>query len=365
MSKDHKNNIKECALASPADLKRSLPATETDQEFIHNARETVKNILRGDDKRILLIMGPCSIHDVDAAKEYASKLKVLANEVADTFFILMRTYFEKPRTTIGWKGILFDPHLDGSNDINTGLKITRELLLYLAEEEIPTATEFLDPSSAPYISDLITWGCIGSRTAESQTHRELASGLPMPVGFKNNTDGNTQIAVNGVLAASQPHSVISIDDHGQGIIIKTDGNSQCHIVLRGGDLHTNYDPQSISSSVNALKKAGLPESLIVDCSHGNSGREHEKQIAVFQSLIHQVVEGNSNIRGLILESNLFEGRQTPFSDKCTLKYGVSITDPCLSWDKSEQLIRWGSIKLQQYYEDQLTTRLHASPFNLE
>lgn len=363
MSKDnHTQDVS--LLPSPSTMIEAFGATATHHETIQKARDTVRKILRGEDPRLLLIIGPCSIHDLAAAKEYAIRLKALAKEVQDNFFVLMRTYFEKPRTTVGWKGLLFDPHLDGSNDIKTGIALTRQFLLFLADQEIPAATEFLDPSSTHYFSDLISWGCIGSRTAESQTHRELASRMPLPVGFKNNTNGNVQIAVNGVLAAAEQHAMIGLNSQGEASILHTTGNPDCHIVLRGGDLNTNYDPESIASALNQLKNVDLPEAVIVDCSHGNSRREHRHQIAVFQSLIHQVTEGNSNIKGLIVESNLMEGEQNFPRNKDELIYGLSITDPCLGWNQSEQLVHWGNEKLRQHHEDPLTTSLHASPCNL-
>lgn len=331
-------------LPAPLSLIQELSPTPAQRHFVEETRCVIQKILEGTDPRFLVIMGPCSIHDMTAAKEYAAKLKQLSDSVADTFYIVMRVYFEKSRTSLGWKGFLYDPWLDGSNDIHSGIKMTRELLLDLAEMRIPTAAEFLDLSSAYYFGDLISWGCIGARTASSQIHRQMASLLPMPVAFKNSTDGNIDVAINGVLNASLPHSFIGINEQGIVSTIQTTGNKYGHIVLRGGEKKPNYDPQSICQAIEKLKIANLPPSILVDCSHDNSMRKQEQQIPAFKSIINQVIEGNHNIRGALIESHLNGGNQ-PLIDPAQLKYGTSLTDPCLNWSMSEQLIHWGYSKL--------------------
>jgi 3-deoxy-7-phosphoheptulonate synthase len=323
-----------------------LPISTAQQQFIEKTRHEIKQIIEGKDPRLLLIVGPCSIHDTIAAKEYARKLHALAQSVSDTFLIVMRVYFEKPRTTLGWKGFLYDPWLDGSHDIPSGIRMTRRLLLDLAELEIPTAAEFLDISSAYYFGDLLSWGCIGARTAASQTHRQVASGLSMPVAFKNSTDGNVDIAINGVINASSPHTFIGMNAHGRLSTVHTSGNTHGHIVLRGGESKPNYDPESISYTLERLQKANLPACLLIDCAHDNSSRKHEQQALVFQSIINQIVEGNREIRGALLESHLFSGNQ-PMTNASQLKYAVSLTDPCLNWETTEHLIRWGGSMLKK------------------
>lgn len=328
-------------LFPPYVLKQELPATEKQLEFIHNARHQIVKILNGEDTRLLLIVGPCSIHDQQSAKDYALKLKNLSENVSQHFFVVMRTYFEKPRTALGWKGMLYDPHLNGSNDIVEGLRKSRELLLSLAEMNVPTATEFLDPITPNFIGDLVSWACIGARTAESQIHRQFASGLSMPVAFKNSTSGNIDVAVNGVIAALSPHVFFGIDESGQLSIVRTKGNPHAHIALRGGESQSNYDPQSIALALKKLKNNHLSERLIVDCSHDNSRRKYEDQTVVFQSIIHQYTQGNANIRGIALEGNLFAGKQPMPSSETPLQYAVSLTDPCLDWTTTENLIQWG------------------------
>lgn len=347
-------------LPSPKELREELPINEGISAFIDNARITVKNILDGLDPRMLLIVGPCSIHNVEEALEYALKLKELRNKVQEKFYIVMRAYFEKPRTSIGWKGLLLDPELDGSYDIVKGMHLTRQLLLNIAELGIPSAAEFLSPTSSYYYGDLITWGCIGARTSESQPHREIASGLSMPIAFKNNTDGNPHVAVNGALSASLPHTFIGMNENGTTSVKTTQGNPYSHIVLRGGSGGTNYDPASISIALNALETRGQKRRLIIDCSHDNAEKHHQKQIAVFKSVIHQVVEGNDNIYGLVLESNLNEGSQQLKPHPSKLAYGISITDPCLSWEATEELILWGHQSLSHSFEDKKTQDLHAT-----
>lgn len=327
----------EC-LPSPCDIKQEIALKSHHFDFIHESRRQIANILDGQDDRLILILGPCSIHDLQAAKEYAANLHFLAKNVSKSFFIVMRTYFEKARTALGWKGLLYDPHLDGSHDIITGIRQARQLLLDLTDMQIPTATEFLDPISHRYLSDLISWACIGARTTESQVHRQFASGLPMPVAFKNNTSGNINAAVKGVLTASSPHAFFGIDEQGQASIIRTKGNKQAHIVLRGGANQPNYDAYSIEKALELLRKNHLSERLVIDCSHDNSARCPNKQKNVFESVIRQYLNGNSAIRGLALESNLFAGNQSIPDNKSLLQYAVSITDPCLAWEETKSLI---------------------------
>jgi 3-deoxy-7-phosphoheptulonate synthase len=343
-------------LPSPITLKQELPALAHHLEFIQESRNQIINILASNDQRLLLIVGPCSIHDVKAAKEYAKNLYVLAKTVSKSFFIIMRTYFEKPRTALGWKGILYDPHLDSTNDIAAGLRISRQLLLDLAEMEIPTATEFLDPFSPRYLSDLVSWSCIGARTSESQIHRQFASGLPMPVAFKNGTSGSINSAIKGILTASCPHAFFGINDHGHASIVRTKGNPHAHIALRGGENSPNYDAKSIGKLLEALRKNHLPERLIVDCSHGNSNRCPNKQKEVFESVIQQYLNGNSAIRGLAVESNLFAGNQRIPLDKSRLQYAVSITDPCLNWEETEFMVQQNAMHIEnkQLVAEQVT-----------
>ncbi len=328
-------------LPTPHDILHELPISLYQQSFVEASRRKITETLLPHHPRLLLIVGPCSIHDPHAAIEYALKLRGLAQQVSDMFLVVMRVYFEKPRTTVGWKGLLYDPHLDDSNDLPAGIRLTRKLLLDLADLEIPTAAEFLDPFSCYYFSDLISWACIGARTSESQTHRQMASALPMPVAFKNNTNGCIDVAVNGILSASTPHAFMGVNDHGQMALMRSKGNTHCHIALRGGDNKPNYDPQSIAKALYFLQKHGLPKRVLIDCSHDNSNRQHEQQVRVFESIIHQILEGECCIRGMILESNLQAGNQALTSDRSKLRYAVSLTDPCLDWSTTERLILWG------------------------
>ncbi|QLH37534.1 MAG: 3-deoxy-7-phosphoheptulonate synthase [Parachlamydiaceae bacterium] len=333
-------------LISPLELKQIFPLQSSQKAFIEKSRSDIRQILEAKDSRLLLIMGPCSLHDAQAAKEYAIKLKQLANEVSDQFLLVMRAYFEKPRTVLGWKGLLHDPELDNSNDIEKGLKVTRQLLLELTEIEIPLASEFLEPASCAYLDDLVSWGCIGARTSASQTHRQMASGLPMPIGFKNTIDGNVKTAVQGIVSCRQAHTYLGINQKGYISSFQTNGNGDGHLVLRGSESGTNYDPESIANALKNLKLANLPLQLLVDCSHGNSNRNFEQQCVVFQSLIGQVIEGNPFIRGMLLESHLNAGNQqmTRLSD---LQYAVSLTDPCLDWSTTENLVQWAYRKIKQ------------------
>ncbi len=328
-------------LLPPRALKEEFPTTERSNQTVVEGRETVKRILCGADPRLLVIVGPCSIHDVDGALAYAQKLNRLREELSDQLCIVMRVYFEKPRTTIGWKGLINDPHLDGSYDIDTGLKKARRLLLQITGMGLPAATEFLDPIVPQYIADFVSWAAIGARTTESQTHREMASGLSMPVGFKNSTDGSLQTAIDAMTSARAPHSFLGIDQDGVTSIIRTTGNSHGHVVLRGGRLQANYDPASIAMAVATLNKAGLPPMLMVDCSHANSGKQHARQEEVWRSVLEQRTGGNAMLIGLMVESYLEEGNQPIPKRAADLRHGVSITDACVGWETTERMLRHG------------------------
>ena len=328
-------------LLTPRELKAQSPTTEAANATVARSRERVVRILRREDPRLLVVIGPCSIHDEKGALDYATRLNALREEFADRLEIVMRVYFEKPRTTIGWKGLINDPHLDGSQDIETGLKIARRLLLDITGLGLPAATEFLDPVVPQYIADLITWAAIGARTTESQTHREMASGLSMPVGLKNNTDGSLQSAIDAMGAARHPHSFLGIDQDGVTSIVRTTGNSSTHIVLRGGRTQTNYDAKSIHAAEEKLKSENLPPVLMVDCSHANSGKQHARQEDVWRSVIEQRVGGTRSLIGLMVESNLHEGNQPIPKNLADLRYGVSLTDSCIGWETTERMLRWG------------------------
>src|SRR2546426_115347 len=297
-------------LLTPHALKAEFPMTERSNQTVVAGRDVVKRILRREDPRLLVIVGPCSIHDVGGALEYARKLSCLREELAEQVYILMRVYFEKPRTTVGWKGLINDPHMDGSYDIETGLKNARRLLLQITDLGLPTATEFLDPIVPQYTADLVSWAAIGARTTESQTHREMASGLSMPVGFKNATDGGLQVAIDAMTSARAPHSFLGIDQDGVTSIIRTTGNPDGHVVLRGGRLQTNYDPASIAAAVATLKKAALPSVLMVDCSHANSGKQHARQQEVWRSVIQQRIGGETNPPGPLGGGYFWGGQPT-------------------------------------------------------
>ncbi len=325
-------------LTSPADMKQALPLSDTAAKTVINGRSDVENILTGKDKRLLVIAGPCSIHDPDAALEYAGNMMNLRREVADKINLVMRVYFEKPRTTVGWKGLINDPFLDASYNVNAGLETARKLLIDINDMGLPTATEILDPITPQYIAGLLTWVAIGARTTESQTHREMASGLSMPVGFKNSTDGSLTAAVNAIQAAGSSQHFLGIDPKGRSSIVSTTGNPFCHIVLRGGNT-PNYDPVSVGKAQTLLRQRNLLDSIMIDCSHDNSGQKFTGQPFVFKSALDQRLEGNPGIIGLMLESNLFEGSQKCPGDGCALRYGVSITDECISWETTTGLIR--------------------------
>jgi 3-deoxy-7-phosphoheptulonate synthase len=326
-------------LITPAQIKEQLPAEERHLQAVRSARETARAILRREDPRLLVVVGPCSIHDTVAAMDYARRLAALSREVADRYFIVMRVYFEKPRTTIGWKGLINDPHLDDSCDLAHGVALARRLLLDIVDLGLPTATEFLDPIIPQYIADLVSWAAIGARTTESQTHRELASGLSMPVGFKNGTDGSVQTAIDAMKSARAPHSFLGIDQDGATSIIKTTGNPDTHAVLRGGRNGSNYHPEHVAASGEALRKAGLPTSLMVDCSHANSGKDPQRQPEVWNSVLAQRAAGHSEIIGAMIESNIHAGSQQLGTSPDGLQYGVSITDGCIDWETTEKLLR--------------------------
>lgn len=326
-------------LTAPSALKLALPMTEVANQTVVNGRNVVQRILNQQDPRLLVVIGPCSIHDPGAALEYAERLNRLRQELQETLFIVMRVYFEKPRTTIGWKGLVNDPHLDGTHDMETGLRTARKLLLQINEMGMPAGTEFLDPITPQYLADLVTWAAIGARTTESQTHREMASGLSMPVGFKNGTDGGLQIAIDAMKAAMHPHNFLGIDPDGFTSIVKTVGNPDGHVVLRGGRLATNYDAASIAAAVEQLKKSQLRPALMVDCSHANSGKLHTRQEEVMQNAVAQRAEGNVAVIGLMVESNLNDGNQPIPANLSELKYGISITDACVGWETTERMLR--------------------------
>ena len=333
------NVVETRALPSPAALLAELPKSEDQAAFIAQSRENIHRLIFTDDRRFLLIIGPCSIHDPQAGREYARRLAALASEVSDRVMIVMRVYFEKPRTTVGWKGLVMDPHLDGTNDIATGLRMGREFLRAVLDLGLPTATEFLDPITPQYVADLVCWGAIGARTTESQTHRQMASGLSMPLGFKNGTDGSIQTAINAVKAASQPQTFLGINLEGAASAVVTRGNPNCHLVLRGGSAGPNFAPEHIARTEAILAKAGLPKSILVDASHDNSLKQPERQPEVVQALLAQITAGNTSIMGAMVESNLGAGNQPFPQAKDKLVYGVSITDGCIDWAATEKLVR--------------------------
>jgi 3-deoxy-7-phosphoheptulonate synthase len=325
-------------LITPEALKAEMPLTGKAAETVENGRQAIYDILDGKDHRMFVVVGPCSIHDPKAALDYARKLKKLADEVSDTLLIVMRVYFEKPRTTVGWKGLINDPHLNDTFDIEQGLHIGRRLLLDIAEIGLPTATEALDPISPQYLQDTIAWSAIGARTTESQTHREMSSGLSMAIGFKNGTDGSLDVAVNAMKSVSHPHSFLGIDQQGKVAIIRTRGNRYGHVVLRGGGGKPNYDSVSVALCEQELDKAGLRKSIMVDCSHANSSKDPAIQPLVIQDVAHQILEGNTSIQSLMVESNLNWGNQKIPEKLEDLQYGVSITDACIDWDTTEKAL---------------------------
>jgi 3-deoxy-7-phosphoheptulonate synthase len=323
-------------LLPPAHVLREFAITEAAAETVYKTRQAIHRILHGADDRMLLIAGPCSIHDVEAAKEYAGRLKEVKSLLADDLLIVMRVYFEKPRTTVGWKGLINDPNLDGSFNINQGLRIGRQLLLELNEMGMPAGCEFLDMITPQYIADLVSWGAIGARTTESQVHRELASGLSCPVGFKNGTDGNVKIALDAIRAACAPHHFLSVTKGGHSAIVSTTGNEDCHLILRGG-IRPNFDAESVDNAARSLAAAGIPARIMIDFSHGNSGKEPEKQLDVGHAVAAQVAQGDARILGVMIESHLKAGRQDLRPGK-DLVYGLSITDACIGWEDTRALL---------------------------
>lgn len=307
-------------------------------ETVASARQRIQDILSGRDQRLLVVVGPCSVHDVKAAREYAQRLALIRERLKDQLEVVMRVYFEKPRTTVGWKGLINDPHLDGSYDINTGLRRARGLLLDLARDGMPAATELLDPVVPQYIADLISWTAIGARTTESQTHREMASGLSMPIGYKNGTDGSASIAINAMQAASKPHHFLGINREGHASIVSTTGNPDGHLVLRGGNSGSNYHLEAVQAAATQLTKAGLADRLMVDCSHANSNKDYRRQADVLTSVAEQLQNGSHHVMGVMIESHLVEGNQKLGTDLSQLTYGQSITDACISLDTTEQLL---------------------------
>jgi 3-deoxy-7-phosphoheptulonate synthase len=335
---DNQHVIEIKALPSPRAIKTKLPITDQAATLVVETREAIRRILHGEDRdRLLVIVGPCSIHDPEAAYEYAGKLKPLADALRDRFLIVMRTYFEKPRTTVGWKGLINDPRLDGTCDIAAGMELARAILLRINQLGLPCGTELLDPISPQYVADLISWAAIGARTTESQTHREMASGVSMPVGFKNGTEGSLQVAVNAMTSARAPHHFVGINADGQTAIIKTMGNPDRHLVLRGGGGRTNYEAQEVAKAEAAVAGEGITRPIMIDCSHDNSKKDHTRQGFVAQEVLRQFREGRHTIMGLMLESNLNPGKQA-WKEGVNLLHGVSITDACLGWGETERLL---------------------------
>jgi 3-deoxy-7-phosphoheptulonate synthase len=331
-------------LLSPSQLHADMPASLEATQTVNDARRTLAEILSGRDARLAVVVGPCSIHDTQAAMDYAQRLSALADELKDQLFIVMRAYFEKPRTTVGWKGLINDPRMDDSFRIEEGLRLARQLLLDINALGLPCGTEALDPITPQYLGDLISWSAIGARTTESQTHRELASGLSSPVGFKNGTDGNLEVALNAMLSAAQPHAFLGINGDGQVAITQTRGNAFGHLILRGG-AQPNYDSVAVAQAEAALAAAQLPVNIVVDCSHANSRKNHALQPLVLKDVVHQIVDGNRSIKGVMLESNLLEGNQKLGKPE-DLRYGVSITDACIDWDSTAACLRDAASRLR-------------------
>jgi len=329
-------------IISPFELKKKFPMTEVSNKTVVESRETVIDILHKKDKRLLAIVGPCSIHDPRAALEYADRLKTIQQRVKDVIFIVMRTYFEKPRTTIGWKGLITDPHLNGTYDITAGLRLARQLLLKITAMGVPCASELLDPIVPQYIADLISWASIGARTTESQTHREMASGLSMPVGFKNGTSGNVELAVNAMESARHPHNFIGIDQFGKTSLCQTAGNSAVHVILRGGRSGPNYYEENVEKTEELISKLTIPPAIVIDCSHANSGKQYSRQERVLRSLLDQRKRGRTSLVGFMLESNLASGSQKISADPESLTYGQSVTDACMGWDETEELLLYAA-----------------------
>ena len=338
------NVVSQDTLLSPSQLHEDIPASTQATQTVNAARHTLADILSGRDPRMLVVVGPCSIHDTAAAIDYAHKLKALSEELSDQLFMVMRVYFEKPRTTVGWKGLINDPRMDDSFQIEEGLRIARRLLIDINDLGLPCGTEALDPNTPQYLGDLIAWSAIGARTTESQTHREMASGLSSPVGFKNGTDGDLEVALNAMLSAAQPHAFLGINGAGQVAVTHTRGNAFGHLILRGG-AQPNYDSVAVAQAEAALAAAKLPVNIVVDCSHANSHKKHALQALVLKDVVHQVADGNCSIKGVMLESNLFEGNQK-LGKLADLRYGVSITDACMGWDTTVASLREAAARLR-------------------
>lgn len=340
------------ALLTPQALKKQLPLEGAALESVRNARQAIFNILDRKDPRLFVVIGPCSIHDVDAALEYASRLKKLADQVQDTLYLVMRVYFEKPRTSVGWKGLINDPYMDDTFKIEEGLFKGRKLLLDIATLGLPTSTEALDPISPQYLQDIIAWSAIGARTTESQTHREMSSGLSSAVGFKNGTDGGLTVAINAMQSVSSPHRFLGINSKGQVSVVTTKGNPYAHVVLRGGASGPNYDSVHVAQCEAALKKGKVSSNIMIDCSHANSNKDPTNQSLVLKDVTHQILEGNESIIGVMLESNLNFGNQSIPKDLSQLKYGVSVTDACIDWNETEKSI----VEMANKLRDVLPTR---------
>ncbi|MGI4849266.1 MAG: 3-deoxy-7-phosphoheptulonate synthase [Janthinobacterium lividum] len=325
-------------LPAPQTFHLELPQTAQTRAVVQHGRDQLEAILDGRDRRLFAVVGPCSIHDPEAAIDYAQRLKLLADEVADVLLLVMRVYFEKPRTTVGWKGLINDPYRDDSFKIVEGIRLARRLLLDISAIGLPTATEALDPLMPQYLGDLISWNAIGARTTESQTHREMASGLSTPVGLKNGTDGSLTVAINAIQSASAPHAFLGMNEQGQTCVVRTAGNPHGHLILRGGSA-PNYDKASVEHAQQLLTKAGLHPAIVVDCSHGNSNKDYARQSLVLQDVVAQVVAGNTSLVGVMLESNLVEGAQKPDPDPAKMRYGQSVTDSCINWETTQQVVR--------------------------
>ena len=340
-------------MPTPAELIARQPLTPTAAAVVRQGREALKNILDRKDHRLFVVVGPCSIHDPVAGLDYARRLKALADEVSDTLLLVMRVYFEKPRTTVGWKGYINDPFMDDSFQVDVGMAKARDFLLQVNEIGLPAGTEALDPNSPQYYGDLISWTAIGARTTESQTHREMSSGLSTPVGFKNGTDGNTEIAINAILSASKPHSFLGINDQGLAAIVRTTGNRYGHVVLRGGGDRPNYDTVSVAMAEKAMEKAKLIPNVVVDCSHANSFKKPELQPLVMADVVNQIRLGNKSLVGVMIESNIEAGNQSIPADLSQLKYGCSVTDACVDWESTEKMIRDAAVLLRDVLPERI------------
>lgn len=340
------NVVAKTILPTPAEIRAELAMGTAAEETVLRSRNTLRDIIDGRDPRLFAVVGPCSIHDVDAALDYAERLQSLASEVSDSLFVLMRVYFEKPRTTVGWKGLINDPDMDDTFQVEKGIRIARRLLLDLAGRGLPAATEALDPVMPQYIGELISWTAIGARTTESQTHREMASGLSTPVGFKNGTDGSLQVAINALQSARQPHHFLGINQDGRTAVFQTRGNLHGHIVLRGGGGSPNYDATAVAATEQSLREAGLPERIVIDCSHANVNKDPSAQPLVARDCIDQVVAGDRSIIGFMLESNIHAGNQRIPENLADLKYGVSVTDGCIDWETTANVLREAAERLR-------------------